>query len=71
MSKARLSELLAVIALGYCGWLGTQVVSIRAEVSVVAHQTEALWKDFVIRSMNVEHRPNSNVHPDKHATLGE
>jgi len=69
MTKGRLSELLAVIALAYCGWLGTQVVSIRAEVSVVASQTDALWKDFVQRRMNIDYESLLHGPTDRHVTL--
>tara|TARA_R110000796_G_scaffold62831_1_gene144949 strand:- start:452 stop:643 length:192 start_codon:yes stop_codon:yes gene_type:complete len=47
MTKERLIEVLFVISIAYFGWLGVQVVSIKSELSVVAHQTEQMWGKYL------------------------
>ena len=60
MSKDTLFGVLTAIALGYCGWLGVQVVSIKSEVSVVAHQTDQMWNEFIQRRVGLGLKPISN-----------
>ncbi len=60
MSKDALLGTLTAIALGYCGWLGVQVVSIKSDVSVVAHQTEQMWNEYIQRRTGLDHKPISN-----------
>jgi len=60
MSKDALLGILAAISIGYCGWLGMQVVSIKTNVSVVAHQTEQMWNEFLQRRTGLDHEPISN-----------
>jgi len=37
-----------------------QVVSIKSDVSVVAHQTEQMWNEYIQRRTGLDHKPISN-----------